>query len=135
MLQSASLNTIKDARPRRWGRVFIAGLLLGLDIFALPIWGLWLAASLQGSAGVMTFNDVPVPASLALLFGPLALASLVAVWLISLLRAYPIILGIAAAWLAYSLGGFVVGAFDAGAVVERGLIVGLLLSGRTAFRE
>ena len=82
MVQSASLNTIEVARPRRWGRVFIAGLLLGLDIFALPIWGLWLVASLRGSATVMTVqSDAPVPAGYALLFGPLAVASLVAVWL------------------------------------------------------
>jgi hypothetical protein len=133
--QSAGLSRIPITRPRRWGRVFIAGLLLGFDIFALPIWGIWAVASLRGSGGVMTLNDVPVPSGYFLLFGPLAVASLVAVWLISMLRAYPIVLGIAVAWLAHALAGFVVGAFNAGAVIERALIVGLLVSGRMAFRS
>ena len=135
MVEAAGRQRILAARPKRIGRVFAAGLLFGLDIVGLLIWAMWFVAFLRGSSGLMTINDVVVPLTYALLLGPLAMASMLAVVLISQLRGYPIVLGIAIAWLAFALTGFGSGAFAVGSlVISRAAIVALLASGRAAFR-
>jgi hypothetical protein len=135
-MQAADINRILAARPRRTGRVFIAGLLLGFDVGLLLIWVLWFAAFLQGSNGQMTIGGVALPVAYGLLLGPLAIASLIAVWLISNLRAYPVVLGIAVVWLAYAWLGVAIGALALGMLqFSRVAIVCLLVSGRPAFRQ
>ena len=124
--------------------MFLAGLLLGFDLFQLPtwiIWVMWFVGFSRDGVSYMTINDIEGSAAWALALGPLAIASLVAVWLISNLRAYPIVLTIAVAWLAYELLGHASGAFEAGpfaagvAVAWRALVVGLLVSGQPMFRR
>lgn len=133
--QAADINRLIAARPRRTGRVFVAGLLLGFDVALLLTWGMWLAVRLQGGDGQMTIGGTALPAAYALLLGPLAIASLGAVWLISNLRAYTVVLGIAVVWLAYALLGATTGALAIGMLqVSRVAIVCLLVSGRPAFR-
>lgn len=136
MLQTAGHNRAAPRRPRRIGRVFLAGLLLGADSLLLVIWAIWFARFLGGSDSLMTVNDVQAPIAFALLLGPLALASVGAIVLISMLRAYLVVLGIAVVWLVYALVGFVSGGFAVGMLVAtRVAILVLLVSGRPAFRD
>ena len=116
--------------------MFVAGLLLGLDASAaLIIWAIWLAGSLLGYQGPMTIDDVPVPVAVVVPLGPLALASLVAVWLISGLRGYAVVLGIALAGAAFAVLAYASGAVALGTLaVTRLVVVALLVSGRPAFR-
>lgn len=136
MVRPEDISIILGARPRRTGRVFVAALMLVFDVGALLIWGLWLFGFLRGGNGLMTINGVAVPVAFALPLGPLALASLFAVWLMSDLRGYRVVLGIAVVWLAYAalecaFGGFALWQL----LVSHALIVALLISGRPAFRR
>lgn len=136
MLQAEGRNRAAPRRPRRIGRVFVAGLLLGADAFLLVIWAVWFARFLDGSSSPMTVNDVEAPIAFALLLGPLALASVGAIVLISMLRAYHVVVGIAVVWLVYALAGYVSGGFAVGMLVAtRVAILMLLVSGRPAFRD
>ena len=136
VVRPEDISTILGARPRRTGRVFVAALLLVFDVGALLIWGLWLLDFLRGSDGLMTINDVAVPVAFALPLGPLALASLFAVWLMSDLRGYHVVLGIAIVWLAYAALECAFVSFTLWQLlVSHAVIVALLISGRPAFRR
>ena len=136
MVRPEDISIILEARPRRTGRIWLAALLLVFDFGALLIWGLWLLGFLRGSGSLMTINDVAVPVAFALPLGPLGLASLVAVWLMSDLRGYRVVLGIAVVWLAYAALACASGALGlVWFLVSHAAIVALLVSGRVAFRR
>jgi hypothetical protein len=121
--------------PGRW-RVWLACFLMALDFFILPIWVVWLGSMLSGDHGGMELNGHLVPEGFSLALGVMAILSVlgvaaIATWTDAL--GFRIVFAVAIAWVIFYGVSWAVGAYEAGPIVGRVVILGLLLWGRGPF--
>jgi hypothetical protein len=125
------------ATPSRVGRVTVAAwLLVAVDVFLLGVWVIWMPGLLTGHpASTNPDTGLAYPWPLLLASGPVAAASLFAAWRALRLEGFRLVVSIAAVAAAFAV--LAVAAEWAKPVVLLAHLgaLGLLWSGRSAFRS
>ena len=124
-------------RPRSRWLVWTACFLMAFDVFILPAWAITLGAALMGFHGQVDVDGRVIPMWFDLLQGALALLSVVGIAAIALQTnalGFRVVSAVAVAWVVFYTDAWAAGAWDAGPIAYRVVILALLFLGRGSFR-